>query len=389
MNTYNNVPNQNRPERTDSFLSLYLCAVGICLTLLPWLVNSSLGEQAVYYDDSEWAEWEAVEGGPPDKDPNKHADRINSKIDKLHGNLEKFMDTAIASDQIFDPNQIKYLKKEKARAKKANERFHKGGGFKKVGQKKNFNKKNQDKDEYDPNAFDDFEGTIEDLNDIVVEANMELANGNAAKAMFMFLEGSESADKCKEQLAVSLGLGISASVMRGLTIVAETAYNATDSAANQDFLGNNWSAGAAWLAGIAGTLDFITTGLEIADRWVATNLAAECLYQIDTTTMDNYKLTGDVNDTTMDIYGMVWSINDITEGTAQDVNDLAEKVIELNSELVRLNSELARLTQKIEDINDLINLRFSEQNRLLNERFDTAENLLNKPLGQRSDFPNK
>jgi ABC-type transporter Mla subunit MlaD len=68
--------------------------------------------------------------------------------------------------------------------------------------------------------------------------------------------------------------------------------------------------------------------------------------------------------------------------------------------VVLLNSALTDLTRIIEDVNDLVNLRFSEQNEMLNERFDTieamlntrfddVETLLNTPHGQRPGFPRK
>lgn len=40
-------------------------------------------------------------------------------------------------------------------------------------------------------------------------------------------------------------------------------------------------------------------------------------------------------------------------------------------------------------MNDMIEVRFAEQNELLNRRFDEIERLLNTPQGQRPDFPNK
>ena len=123
---------------------------------------------------------------------------------------------------------------------------------------------------------------------------------------------------------------------------------------------------AAVFAIIAGVLDGIATGLEIADDWVAADLQSACLDQISGT-------VADINDTVADI-------EDVTAGTSEDVNDLAKAV-------VLLNSALTDLTRMIGDVNDLVNLRFSEQNRLLNERFDAVETLLNTPQGRRPDFP--
>jgi hypothetical protein len=141
-----------------------------------------------------------------------------------------------------------------------------------------------------------------------------------------------------------------------LTILASTAYDATDAFAQQTVWGTNASSFSAVFAIAAGVLDGIATGLEIADEWVSADLQSACLNQID--------------DTVYDINETVTDIENVTAGTLEDVNDLAKAVD-------RLNSALFILTETIEDINDLINLRFSEQNELLNTRFDTVEALLN------------
>ena len=67
-----------------------------------------------------------------------NSDKINEKFDKVHGNLEKLLNNAINSSEIFDANQVQYFKNQKDRSKKAKDRFHKAGGFKQAGKKKNF-----------------------------------------------------------------------------------------------------------------------------------------------------------------------------------------------------------------------------------------------------------
>jgi hypothetical protein len=141
MNSQENVPNHNRQQSPVSSAGLSFWAVVVCLATLLSLASSTVAQD----------EWLGVAGGPPDKDPNKHADKINQKLDKVHGNLEKLLNTAIASDQIFDSNQVQYFKNQKDRSKKNKDRFHKQGGFKQVGKKKNFK---NNKDEYDPNEFE-------------------------------------------------------------------------------------------------------------------------------------------------------------------------------------------------------------------------------------------
>jgi peptidoglycan hydrolase CwlO-like protein len=343
MNSQKNLSNHNRPRSPVSSAGLSFWAVVVCLATLLSLASSTVAQD----------EWLGVAGGPPDKDPNKHADKINQKLDKVHGNLEKLLNTAIASDQIFDSNQVQYFKNQKDRSKKNKDRFHKQGGFKQVGKKKNFK---NNKDEYDPNEFEDFESAIDDLNDILVDANTELSNGNHAKALYMALAKSHHPDKCQEFSLLTTILGGSAALTRGLTILASTAYDATDAFAQQTVWGTNASSFSAVFAIAAGVLDGIATGLEIADEWVSADLQSACLNQID--------------DTVYDINETVTDIENVTAGTLEDVNDLAKAVD-------RLNSALFILTETIEDINDLINLRFSEQNELLNTRFDTVEALLN------------
>ncbi|MHC4418062.1 MAG: hypothetical protein ACYSU6_05690 [Planctomycetota bacterium] len=352
MKTQKNVPNPNHSQHYASSLSLSFWVVAVCLTVLLSLASATVAQESV--------DLLGAAGGPPDKDPNKHADKINEKFDKIHGNLGKLLDTAVASDQIFDANQVKYFKNQKNRSKKEKDRFHKQGGFKQVGKKKNFK---NDKDEYDPNAFEDFEGALDDLNDILVDANSELSKANRAKAMYMALaKGRTGPDKCQEFSAVSIGLGVGAAVARGLTILASTAYDATDAFAQQSVWGMNASSFSAVFAIAAGVLDGIATGLEIADDWVAMDLQSACLDQIDDTVFD-------INDTVTDI-------EDLTAGTSDDVNELSKAV-------GRLNEALGILTQRIEDINDLVIFRFDEQNRLLNDRFNTTETLLRTPHGRR------
>ena len=363
MNTQKNVLKQNHPRRRVCRSGVSFWAVAVWLALLLVLASSAVAQESQLL----WSE--GIAGAPPPKDPNKHADKINEKVDKLHDNLEKFLNTAIASDEVFDANQIKFFKNEKDRSKKAKDRFHKEGGFKQVGRKNDFkNKKEWVKDSYDPNAFDGFEGAIDDLNNIVVDANTELSNANHAQAQFMVMLQSETPDKCQELVDASITLGVAASVVKGLAIAGETLYNSIDCFSEQSSFGFNASTAAAVFAVAAGALDMTATGLETADKFVASDLESACLNQID--------------DTTVTIHDMTEAIHDITEGTTEDVNDLAVAVD-------ALTSALAELAQRIEDVNDLVNLRFSEQNKLLNERFDAVETLLNTPLGRRQDFPEK
>jgi len=348
------------------------------VTLLLPLASSTVAQEPILFDGSEVVEGEGFAGVPPDKDPNEHADRINEKIEKLHGNLEKFLNTAIASDQVFDANQIKFFKNGKDRSKKANARFHKNGGFKQIGRKNDFkNKKGWTKDFYDVNGFDEFEGAIDDLNDIVVDANTELSYANHVKAQFMVVLQSHHPDKCQQLVDSSIALGIATAVVKGFAIAGETLYNTIDCFSEQSSFGFNGSTAAAVFAVAAGALDITATGLETADNFVASDLEASCLNQID-------NMVYDINNTVTDI-------EDVTAGTSEDVNDLAKAV-------VLLNSALTDLTRMIEDVNDLVNLRFSEQNNLLNTRFDTieamlntrfddVETLLNTPHGQRPGRP--
>jgi hypothetical protein len=362
MNPQKNVPNHNRPQSPVSSSGLFFWAVAVCIAVLLPLASATVAQD------------QGVAGGPPHKDPNEHADKINEKFDKVHGNLDKLLNNAINSNEIFDANQIQYFKNQKDRSKKAKDRFHKAGGFKQAGKKKNFK---NNKDEYDPNEFEDLEGAIDDLNDILVDANTELSNGNAAKALYMALAKSHANDKCHEFSLVTTILGGAAAVARGLTILASTAYDATDAFAQQTVWGTNASSFSAVFAIAAGVLDGIATGLEIADEWVSADLQSACLDQIDNTVYD-------INETITDI-------EQVTSGTSEDVNDLAQAV-------ERLNSALYILVDMIEDVNDLITLKFSEQNELLNTRFDTVEALLNTrfdyveillntPHGQRPGLP--
>lgn len=330
--------------------------MALCLALALLLVSSHFTAEPVLSYETDWSQWQGVAGGPPDKDPNLRADKINEKFEKVHGNLEKFLNTAISSDQIFDANQVQYFKNQKNRSKKAKDRFHKEDGFKQVGRKNNFNKKERNKDEYDPNAFDEFEGALDDLNDVLVDANTELSNANHAKAMFMALAKSNGTDKCQELQDFTLGFGIASAVVRQLAIVAEGLYNCTDACVQQVSFGFNASTFAFVFAAAAGVLDMAATGLEDVDQMWSSELQSACLNQIDNTVFD-------INDTIADI-------EDVTAGTSEDVNDLAQAVD-------RLNSALYILTDMIEDVNDLITLKFSEQNELLNLRFDTVEALLN------------
>lgn len=252
------------------------------------------------FAQSQFYEPENVITANPHSDPNDDADNINNKMDKLHGNISKFLDTAIASDQIFDSNEIEHIKKEKARSKKAKDRFHKNGGLKQVGRKNDFGKDNRKKDDYDPNAFNEFEEALDNLNDIILDANDALADGQKSKAMYLLLAASGSPDKCQELVDASDGLGIAAAAVLGAKIAAETLYNTTDAIGNQDALGWNVSAASAIFAVATGVLDMTATGLEIADNWVAQDLESACLNQID---------------------DAVKGIQTVTEGTSQDVND--------------------------------------------------------------------
>ena len=257
---------------------------------------------------------------------------------------------------------MQFFKNGKDRSKKAKDKFHNEGGFKEYGKKNSFKKKKDwVKDTYDVNAFDEIEGAVDDLNDIVVDANAELTNANNSKAQFMAILQSGSPDKCQELVDASIGLGVAASVVKGFAIAGETLYNTVDCFSEQSSFGFNGSTAAAVFAVAAGALDITATGLETADKFVSSDLESACLNQIDDTTA---------------------AIQDITEGTTQDVKDLAVAVEALTFAISELN-------QKIEDVNNLVELRFSEQNQLLNERFGTVEILLSTPQGRREDFPQK
>ncbi len=300
-------------------------------------------------------------GAPPQRDPNEQAERINQKFDKVHSNLSKFLDNAIASEGVFDADQIKYFQNGRVRADKAKQRFHDEGGFKQVGRKNNFDKEQREKEDYDANAFDEFEGAIDDLDQIIVDANSELTNGKKSMRMYTMLAAAGEVDKCQDLVDNCVALGISASVVRGLTIAANTAYCVCDAFAQQTSFGWNASSVSAVFAVVVGVLDICATGLEIADGWVASDLQAACLNQID---------------------NAVYDIQSVTEGTSEDVNELAEAV-------GRLNTLLAGLSSKIEDVNRMVEKKFAEQNKMLDERFYIIELLLNMPQGQRPLYPQK
>lgn len=272
------------------------------------------------------------------KDPNDRAKGINAKFDKVHQKLEEFLNTAIGSDQIFEPNQIEFLRKEKGRSQRAKDRMNKEQGMKMVGRNNNFDKKDKDKDKYDDGAFDDFEESLDDLNAILVQADSELKKGNKAKVLSVQANGDPDGvnNKCQELVDASITLGVAASVVRGLAITASTAYDTADSVSEQTALGFNASTAATVFAVAAGVLDMTATGLEIADEWTAEDLKAECLSQINT----------------------------VSQGTADSLDELHQRVADLSRELEALRE-------------------------LMKERLDTIEVLLNTPQGQREEFPLK
>lgn len=348
MNDYNRTA-KHLQKRNAGFVKASLFWVtALYLTIMVVLASSTFAEE--------------ITGASPKKDPNELAERINGKVDKLHGRLEELLDSAIASDDVFDPNRIESFKKEKRRAKKAKDRFHKEGGFKQVGRKNEFkNKKKWEKDTYDPVAFEDFEATLDNLDEVVTDADAELANAKHAKQMYMVVMASGEPDRCQDLVDFTVGYKIASSVVRGATIVAETTYNVTDAWANQDSFGWNASSISSVVAVIAGGLDLVATGLEIADEWQSSDIEAACLNQID---------------------GGIAEIEEITAGSAEDVNDLVEAVKILNAAVILLNTNISNM-------NDLLVRRFDEQDKMLEEKFQALEVLLCTPHGQRPEFPKK
>ncbi|MEN8128135.1 MAG: hypothetical protein ABFR90_10075 [Planctomycetota bacterium] len=295
-----------------------------------------LAEEVVVYEEIDGVLVEVAAAGP--KDPNERAKGISKKFDNVHHKLGEFLDTAIGSDQIFEPNQIEFLRKEKGRSQRAKDRMNTEQGMKMVGRNNNFDKKDKDKDKYDDEAFDDFEESLDDLNAILVRADSELKKGNKAKALSVQVNADSNSvnNKCQELVDASITLGVASSVVRGLAIAAGTAYDTADSVSEQTALGFNASTAATVFAVAAGVLDMTATGLEIADEWTAEDLKAECLSQINT----------------------------VSQGTADGVDEVNLKVTQLRQELEVFKT-------------------------LMNERLNTIETLLNTPPGQRPTFPEK
>jgi hypothetical protein len=300
---------------------------------------TALAEEVVMDDEIVFTEETLVAAKP--QDPNDRAKDIEAKFEKLHGNLDKFLDTAIVSDQVFEPNEIEFLRREKGRSKRAKDRMNNGNGMKMFGRNNDFDKKGKgngkDRDEYDDGAFDDFEGSLEDLNTVLLRADSELKKGNKAKALSVQANSDPNGvNKCQELVDASITLGVAASVVRGLAIAAATAYDTADSVSEQTALGFNASTAATVFAVAAGALDMTATGLEIADEWTAEDLKAECLSQI----------------------------NIVSQGTADGVDEINQKVTDLQRELDALRD-------------------------LMNVRMDMLEKILNTPQGQRPSFPEK
>ncbi|MHC4365621.1 MAG: hypothetical protein ACYSTJ_09155 [Planctomycetota bacterium] len=68
MKTQKNVPNPNHSQHYASSLSLSFWVVAVCLTVLLSLASATVAQESV--------DLLGAAGGPPDKDPNKHADKI-------------------------------------------------------------------------------------------------------------------------------------------------------------------------------------------------------------------------------------------------------------------------------------------------------------------------
>ena len=369
MNTQNNKTTIHQHIRYSIFFGPFI--VGLIAAMLSFCPLASAETYEVIEDGQVYfieVVEEVVAASKKDKDPND----ISGQYDKIHENLSKLLDTASKSKNIFSNKQIdkfnKY-KNENSRSKKAKDRFHKNGGFEKVGRENDFNKGNKDNpDKIDKDAYNELDESLEDLNLILIDAEQDVRDANEIKGQYMALRILDVPDKCKDLVDASTALRISAAALKGYAIYCQAVLDGCSAISGQDIAGFNFQAACAIPAVVVGAVELAATGCDTADQWISSDLEAACMDQIDNRSVSTYD--------------EVLLIGKVTKGTAADVNDLAIAVEELNEALKDLNDRMDDLEKRIDD-------KFAVLNAKLDVKFDYIQRLLKMPQGKREDFPLK
>jgi hypothetical protein len=313
-------------------------------------------------------------------------DDIDLTYNDIDVSLGALIDEAVGSTDLFDEDEIEKFnkfKEDKDRSKRTKNRVKAGGGLKQVGKKKDYDKAHKnDPDEYESDVYEDFNGSLKDLDKILKKAKVDLNSAKASKAFYTNVKMSDNFDRCNDLVEVSKDLRLAVAALKGGKVGAQLVLDSCSAISGQDFGGFNVQAVCAIPAVAVGVIDTILVTMEHIDEVDSASLEADCMDQIDNTNKSTKSL--------------VVNLTDIASGNGDGIGDLTEMVDTLTTELEELNGLVKDLKNSINDLNDRmddleghIDDKLSDLNDLLETEFQETKNILNTPHGQREGFPLK
>lgn len=274
--------------------------------------------------------------------PEEINEKLNAKFEMLNESLTDLVDQAITENpDMFTPTQRDHMRNASKRADRNRDRIHQAGGFKLMGRKSNpecliveelgdgigdddglctkgevceeitddgigdedglcdwkfCGKKEiciQNCDEgaigdlagnYDTGAVDDIEESMDEMTTILDDTSIVLQNRSQQRAVVL-QEGEDDPpdDPPCDFLPVDRSRNFSYEELRGMHIAdeaAQAAYNACDTACNQDSFGWNCSLACTGLAVAAGVVSIISESAELQDDTVTAeqvDAAVQCI----------------------------------------------------------------------------------------------------------------
>ncbi len=342
-------------------------------------------------------------------------DEISLKVQKLNERLKKIADLAMHENlDLLTEKQRNRIEKDLERSNRANEKLKKSKGFKEIGKKHKFkpdkSQNNQvnfymteadDDDDYDPNALGDFSAMIDDLNEILVEAEEELqwhadVKGKQLEVMRLMANGLPYAQPYYD-LKVSMDwspLGHTVygvyEVLKFASITADGLYDIATCPTRQTAFGMNASTAGTVFAIARMVCDLLAEaayiGLYVNEAFVVDN-EQECILQIG---REHYQMIADINS----INGQVVSIQADANSLGSSVDLLLGQMEDMNKDIGKIETKVTQidinvntLTRKVVALNTQMNARFDAMTELMNQRFDYIEQLLCTPHGARPKLP--
>lgn len=339
-------------------------------------------------------------------------------MEELNGRLKKIADLAMDENlNLLTEKQRARIAKDLKRSNKANKKLKKDKGYKEVGKKHKFkpdkSQNNQvdlyvteaaddnDENDYDPNALGDFSAMIDDLNEILDEAEEELQYHADVRAkqqeVMQLMENGLPYAQAYYDLKVSMDWSPLGHAVYGIyevlqlaSIACDGVYDFATCTTRQTVFGMNASTAGTVFA-IANTIcELLAEGAKIgiyANETIVEDKEQECMLQIG---REHYQMIAAIDS----INGQVISIQADANSLGNGVDLLIDQMVTVNADIGEIKTKVTQidenvitLTGDVQALKTHMDDRFDALTELMNQRFDYVEILLRTPHGARPKLP--